>query len=335
MHHFRGERCSATGNGGCTARPVRVPYIVAVTSPIAIQGSDPTAVVGRRIAAYIIDVLLMLLVMVPLGVWSFSENSQVAPAGTVSCSSDSGRGSTARLEIDSAYCFEWGDEVRYLVGDDANDFTFLIYGSGLTSQVLNLIVLQGLTGASVGKFVMGLRVVRMETGRRAGFGWIVLRWLLLIVDAFCCILPGIVLVASTKGHRRLGDMAAGTLVVRRDAVGRGPIPVPGLNVAPPSGGWGSPQPGWGAPPAPGGWEQPSSGGWEQPRPGGWGDTPTTPPTDPPGAASGSTPPAPPTGPSTEGPTWDEARGAYIQFDRARGEWMQWHESESEWRPISR
>ena len=49
-----------------------------------------------------------------------------------------------------------------------------------------------------------------------------LRPLLLVVDGFPWLLPllGWLLVASTRRHRRLGDMVAGTLVVRRSAVAR-------------------------------------------------------------------------------------------------------------------
>jgi len=48
-----------------------------------------------------------------------------------------------------------------------------------------------------------------------------LRTLLLVVEGFPWLLPllGWLLVASTR-HRGLGDMVAGTLVVRRSAVAR-------------------------------------------------------------------------------------------------------------------
>lgn len=264
---------------------------------------------GRRIGAYAIDILLMLLIMVPVGIWYFGGNAETAPAGMVTCDVDD-----SRSGVNSTYCLTIGDETRYLTDSKANQFTFLVYGSGFTAQVLNLVLLQGLTGASVGKHALGLRVVRMASGERAGFGWIVLRWLLLVIDAICCILPGIVLAASTKGHRRLGDMAAGTLVVRRDSVGHGPIAVPGLN-APAA---------W--PTQSGGWAPPASGS----APTGWG-APTPPPAGPTGPPSSGPAPTP----GADAPTWDEARSAYIQFDRELDQWMQWDDAQGAWKPISR
>lgn len=272
-------------------------------------GSDPTAVLGRRIGAYAIDFLLMLLIMVPIGAWYFTSNAETDRSGRDICNIEDSRSGG----INSTYCLRLGDETRYLTDSKANQFTFLVYGAAFTAQVLNLVLLQGLTGASIGKHALGLRVVRTESGERAGFGWIVLRWLLLVVDALCCILPGIVLAASTKGHRRLGDMAAGTVVVGRDSVGHGPIAIPGLT-APPAG-----------PAQSGGWAPPSSGS----SPAGWAP-PTSPPTSP------STPPpaGPAVTPGADAPTWDPARSAYIQFDRELGQWMQWDDTEGAWKPIS-
>ena len=48
-----------------------------------------------------------------------------------------------------------------------------------------------------------------------------------MVDGFCCYIPGAVMVLATKGHRRLGDMAAGTFVIGRRDAGQ-PVSVPGL-----------------------------------------------------------------------------------------------------------
>lgn len=297
-------------------------------------GTDPTAVVGRRIAAYAIDILLVLLIVTPIGVWQFMDNATTVSDGTVHCTGDDNRGGTrggavprASARVDSTFCVELGDDVHYLTGAEANRLTRLIWLLSVTTQVLNLIVLQGLTGASVGKLALGLRVVRMDTGRRAGFGWLILRTVLLFVDAFCFILPGLVLVSSTRGHRRIGDMAAGTLVVRREHMGHGPIPVPGLTAPAPTAGWGVP-PAPGAPPhQPGGWAPPTA---PPEQPGGWGSTAGTPGFE-------STRPAAedPSTPSADGPTWDDARNTYIQYDRELAEWMEWDEAQRTWKPISR
>lgn len=70
------------------------------------------------------------------------------------------------------------------------------------------------TGRTWGKRWMGLRVVR-DDGSRVRFGDSVIRNLLRIAD----ILPGnytvgMVSILVTKQHKRLGDMAAGTVVIR-------------------------------------------------------------------------------------------------------------------------
>jgi len=303
-----------------------------VTSTYAPTGGDPTAVVGRRIGAYALDFVLVLLVLVPVCVWSFQTNAIVDRTGNVECAeSGSGRSRPGVVEIDSSFCLELDGDVHYLDGDGEDQLLYWFYGTLFTVQVLNLVVLQALTGASVGKLLVGLRVVRLETGERAGFGWTVLRWILLFIDGFCLI-PGIVLVSSTKGHRRLGDLAAGTVVVHKHLVGHGPIAVPGLNAPLPYGG-----PGWGAPGAGPGYGGPSTGyggqGWGAPQ-GGWtpqtGSGPTTwPPRQDPA------PPGTGTTPSADNPSWDEARQAYIQYDRELSEWMQWDDVDKAWKPISR
>jgi uncharacterized RDD family membrane protein YckC len=71
-------------------------------------------------------------------------------------------------------------------------------------------------GRTWGKRWMGLRVVR-DDGSRVRFGDSVIRNLLRIAD----ILPGnytvgMVSILVTKQHKRLGDMAAGTVVVREE-----------------------------------------------------------------------------------------------------------------------
>lgn len=68
-------------------------------------------------------------------------------------------------------------------------------------------------GRTPGKALLGLRVVR-DDGRRVDPGSSVLRNLLRIVEAPLFYAPGIIMVTMTKRHQRLGDLVAGTLVVR-------------------------------------------------------------------------------------------------------------------------
>ncbi len=275
--------------------------------------ADPTDVVGRRIVAYLIDALVVVIAVFAVAVPSFQSKAITAPIGSVRCGSSNDtllRDTDTDSDTRPQLCFEDGDEVHYLPQDAVDGFMGTVYGLSFGLQIANLVVLQGLTGASIGKLLLGLRVVRPD-GRRAGIGWAALRWVLLFVDSICCILPGIVLVFVVRGHRRLGDLAASTYVVRRAQVGT-PVVLPGDA---PIGGYGA-----------GGWADPAGGGtWGGGATGGW-DAPSS---------SQGTPWAPPTGgtPSADGPTWDAARNAYIQYDRHRSAWLQWNDAVQEWRPI--
>jgi uncharacterized RDD family membrane protein YckC len=78
-----------------------------------------------------------------------------------------------------------------------------------------------LNGRSVGKIGLGIRVVMLD-GSQPGLGAYLLRWLLRIVESvgfFGGIVPIITVAANGKGQR-LGDIAAGTTVVKlKPAVG--------------------------------------------------------------------------------------------------------------------
>ena len=67
-------------------------------------------------------------------------------------------------------------------------------------------------GQTLGKMAMKTRVVKAD-GSTPGVGDYLLRWLLLLVDLhFSCI--GLLFIICTRNNRRLGDMAAGTLVIK-------------------------------------------------------------------------------------------------------------------------
>lgn len=296
--------------------------------------SDPTDVAGPRIGAFVIDTILMSIVALAVIVPLFNSTAEKVPADQYECVTDGDNDGSvsrgvAKFEVDTTYCFEVGDDVYVIPPDDENVFTLQWLSIYFGIQALNLVVLQGLTGASVGKHLLGLRVIR-EDGRIANIGWAALRWIILFIDQIFCFMPGIILLFTTKGHRRLGDMAASTFVVRKSAVGA-PPQVPGVNVpAWPAGVGGYPGPGapgaWGAQPPqqPGTWAPPGAG-YSSPQQS--GPAPGQPPAGPaPGGAPGG-------GAGGDGPTWDPARNAYIQYDRAQQAWVQWNDDAQEWRPI--
>lgn len=67
-------------------------------------------------------------------------------------------------------------------------------------------------GQSPGKMLRHLRVVRLD-GETPTMGNYMMRWLMELVDVgFCCI--GLLVILLSRNSQRLGDMAAGTIVVR-------------------------------------------------------------------------------------------------------------------------
>lgn len=66
-------------------------------------------------------------------------------------------------------------------------------------------ILTALTGLTIGKRVLGIRVARLD-GKPVGFGWALVRTLLLLA-----VVPALF---SDRDHRGLHDRAANTVVIR-------------------------------------------------------------------------------------------------------------------------
>ena len=160
----------------------------------------PTRVVGRRVAAWVID-LVPTVVLYVAAVATFGRE----------VSTVSGSGSAVQ------FSFTINDTLYLADGANGNKVLVAVLAFGLLNQVL----LQGLTGGTVGKLLVGLRVVRPD-GRVCGVQKAAVRWVVLVVDAFPYIAPVVafVLALNTRGNRRLGDMAADTYVVRAADAGR-------------------------------------------------------------------------------------------------------------------
>jgi len=283
------------------------PFPAASPAPPTATTADPTAVVGRRIGGFVIDLLLYILVMAFVGPTPLSplaEYYQGTEALSDPCED------VRELEDDVASCVEIGDRTYFTTnGDVAVQIVTWVAFVGLYAA------LQGATGRTPGKAVFGLKVVN-EQGRNPGFGRGLVRTLLWIVDGQPCGIPlvGFITGLTTKGHRRVGDMAAKTFVVGK--AHSGPVVVPGLTTAAtspygapgaPGAPWGAPQPAASGPPTWGGparpqapWGGPPSGGF--PPPGAAGPPTGAPPTGPPSPAPSGAPapsghvarPAPPT-----------------------------------------
>jgi uncharacterized RDD family membrane protein YckC len=98
----------------------------------------------------------------------------------------------------------------------------LVVGQSMGAQlgvsligIVYFIVMEALKGATVGKMAMGLKVVKKD-GSAISWQESVIRNLLRIVDALPVFyIVGIICIAVTDLKQRVGDMAAGTLVVKK------------------------------------------------------------------------------------------------------------------------
>lgn len=250
--------------------------------------ADPTAVIGRRVAAKIIDSLVGVPIIAFVIWWMFHSAVHVPSLDPVSyCNTF--------FEVNKI-CIPYDDEALVLTTSP-----LVIYGGGALTW-FTMVILEAYFGWTPGKLAMGLRVVRQDNGQNIGFGKALIRALLWFVDGFCGGIVGFMVAQRSPGHRRLGDQAASTLVVRKESAGQ-PLAIPGLTSRP----IGPLQPGAGA-------AAPWSPGF--PSPGG----PVT---------SGDTSQF-----TADVPIWDEARRAYIQYDTERGAWLEYDQATAAWKPIS-
>ena len=100
--------------------------------------------------------------------------------------------------------------------DDLSGLTPLVPATAwLVVMWAAIVVSMGLWGITPGKWLFGIRVVRV-TLRPCGIFCALLRELLFWFDAplFLTPIPGVLCQLATENRQRLGDLAAGTLVLR-------------------------------------------------------------------------------------------------------------------------
>lgn len=153
----------------------------AVAAGMGPAAAPNVRVTGRRILAIIVDGLIIGLVTSPL---AFAMDALFGTEGS----------SGVALQGPAALVF-------FLL-------SFVIFFG-------YFILLEGSRGQTVGKMLLGIKVIREDTGGTPGLKAATIRTLLRLVDGLFGYLVGFIVVMASSERRRLGDMAAHTLVVRK------------------------------------------------------------------------------------------------------------------------
>src|SRR5918999_1567635 len=98
------------------------------------------------------------------------------------------------------------------VNASLNGLPFLMY---LVLVVAYYVLMEGYLGQTVGKMLLGIKVVREDSGEVLGLQGAAIRTVLRIVDGFFFYLVAFISVLASAKNQRLGDMVANTLVVRK------------------------------------------------------------------------------------------------------------------------
>jgi uncharacterized RDD family membrane protein YckC len=192
-----------------------------VSAPGYQVSRDPTAVIGTRTAAYIVDVLLFFVIFLALGPTPLSPLAEYSKVPDGMDMEDACK-RVGDVE-DVSGCLLIGDKVYFTDGTDTAVYSL----AALAYFILVYVLWQGASGLTPGKLLFGLRTVG-EDGRSPGPLKALIRSILWIVDGLPCIpLVGFVTGLTSTGHRRVGDMAAKTFVVGKGDAGQ-PIVVPGM-----------------------------------------------------------------------------------------------------------
>jgi uncharacterized RDD family membrane protein YckC len=172
---------------------------------------DVTAVLGRRYGAFLIDTAISLIVFGVLFFATATTHTRAEMLSEPGC----------HLSANDSSQVECNNRAVVTVNDtvyEAEGGRYLLLCVVFT--LLYFALMEGLTGATAGKHMTGLRVVTPE-GTGIGLPRALVRWVLFAVDGpltlFIC---GIVTSSVSAGHRRLGDMAASSYVIAKADAGR-------------------------------------------------------------------------------------------------------------------
>jgi len=153
----------------------------------------PPASIGKRIAASLIDAVILVLIFIVMG-RLFGDPYEKTTVTTVSTSADSVPGTTNRtVETSSGY---------QLTGWPA--FGFMI------CWFFVIPFMEGTTGGTIGKKALRIKVIRQD-GQPSTVGTSFVRHLFDCID--CFFLLGLIVALTNANKVRVGDLVAHTYVV--------------------------------------------------------------------------------------------------------------------------
>jgi uncharacterized RDD family membrane protein YckC len=165
-----------------------------VATPV--DGRDPTKVVTRRCIALLVDGLLLALI--PLATVAIVGNAKIRK-GVCPAPVPAGRN-----------CLSYRNQTLLV---DKHAF-LVFFGLLVVLYLAVFVVVQGFTGASPGKALLRIRVVRHD-GTSPGVLRSIVRAAAWVIDGLALIVPVALWSAwFSPGHRRVGDWVAGTFVIR-------------------------------------------------------------------------------------------------------------------------
>jgi uncharacterized RDD family membrane protein YckC len=179
--------------------------VAADQSVTATPAGDPTAVIPRRIIAWLVDLVSFVAFAIVVALALGRRHAGIACKAVTH-------------QRVFTQCLTLGHDAWVVSG--ARFWLATLLAAGWFVAVFG--VLQGHRGASPGKLLTGLRVVGPE-GAAIGTTRSLVRSLCWAADGFPYLLGpvvGGVAMVSSRGHRRLGDLAADSYVVAADAAGR-------------------------------------------------------------------------------------------------------------------
>jgi uncharacterized RDD family membrane protein YckC len=166
----------------------------------------PTAVAGRRVAAFILDGLINTAVNAAL-FFPLADTSEELVRKVTNGELDPNTTTYVNLTI--------GDTQYSILGSKAGLYFLITFAFSFFYWV----VLPGIRGYTPGKAAVGLRIVKDDGTMPIGVMRSFTRQILWIADAFPYLIPyltGFLLAKFHPRNKRIGDMVAGTLVVRKE-----------------------------------------------------------------------------------------------------------------------